>query len=312
MKASAVNSKTHFSCFDSPASDERALREVFDRIASFTIGAEEEYFLVDPESYELTPAAEFALARGDGDGRIAAELRAAQIEAITPVCITVPELKRELTSIRSLLAAGLADSAFLVAAGTHPLALAPGAVTPRPRYRRLVAENPWAGNQVLTCGLHVHVAVGGAERALAVYNALRSYLPEIIALAANAPIFRGEDSGLATVRPKLNQVWPRAGVPPAFASWRDGRRLYALGAGGRRDAGRQPPVVGPAAPAEVRHDRDPGGRRPDAPRGLRDRGCARAEPRLRPRRPATTRASRFPSIQASGSSRTRGSPPVTA
>ncbi len=76
-------------------------------------------------------------------------------------------------------------------------------------------------SSVLTCGLHVHVAVGGAERALAVYNALRSYLPEIIALAANAPIFRGEDSGLATVRPKLNQVWPRAGVPPAFASWRD-------------------------------------------------------------------------------------------
>ncbi len=49
MKASAINSKTHFSCFDSPAADERALREVFDRIASFTIGAEEEYFLVDPE-----------------------------------------------------------------------------------------------------------------------------------------------------------------------------------------------------------------------------------------------------------------------
>ena len=205
----------------SPVPDERTLRDVFDRIASFTIGAEEEYFLVDPESYELIPAAQLVLEREEGDGRIAAELRAAQIEAITPVCATVRELQRELTSIRQLVSAGLTDAALVVAAGTHPLALAPGEVTRRLRYQRLVAQNPWAGKQVLTCGLHVHVAVGGADRALAVYNTLRSYLPEIIALAANAPIYRGEDSGLATVRPKLNQVWPRAGVPPSFGSWHE-------------------------------------------------------------------------------------------
>ena len=67
--------------------------------------------------------------------------------------------------------------------------------------------------------MHVHVAVSGADRALAVYNALRSYLPELLALGANSPLYCGEDSGLATVRAKLNQSWPRAGVPPAFASW---------------------------------------------------------------------------------------------
>jgi carboxylate-amine ligase len=74
---------------------------------------------------------------------------------------------------------------------------------------------------MLTCGLHVHVAVGGLERTLAVYNALRTYLPEIVALGANAPFYRGEDSGLATVRPTLNAFKPRSGLPPAFASWRE-------------------------------------------------------------------------------------------
>jgi carboxylate-amine ligase len=63
------------------------------------------------------------------------------------------------------------------------------------------------------------VAVSGAERALAVHDALRSYLPEIVALSANAPYHRGGDSGLATVRPKVNTCWPRFGIPPAFSSW---------------------------------------------------------------------------------------------
>ena len=67
----------------------------------------------------------------------------------------------------------------------------------------------------------MHVAVSGADRALAVYNALRSYLPELLALGANAPYYGGEDTGLATVRAKLNQSWARSGVPPAFASWRE-------------------------------------------------------------------------------------------
>jgi carboxylate-amine ligase len=65
----------------------------------------------------------------------------------------------------------------------------------------------------------VHVAVRPADRALAVYNALRSYLPELLALAANAPFYEGRDTGLATVRPKLNELLPRQGVPPSIPSW---------------------------------------------------------------------------------------------
>jgi glutamate---cysteine ligase / carboxylate-amine ligase len=200
---------------------ERTLREAFDRIAPFTIGAEEEFLLVDALGHAPLPAAERLLAASEGDRRICPELRASQIESVSPICVSVADVQRELASVRRLLAERLGSSGHLVGAGTHPLSLCPGPVSDMPRYRDIARDHPWAAAHTMTCGLHVHVAVGGADRTLAVYNAMRGYLPELIALAANAPIYRGEESGLATVRPKLNQFLPRAGVPPAFGSWRE-------------------------------------------------------------------------------------------
>ncbi len=200
---------------------EQELRQRFETITPFTIGAEEELMLVDPDRGALLPEAECALALAGSDERLKGELRASQLETATPTCIAVADVGRELASVRRLVTGRLRGSASLLAAGTHPLALGPGPISAAPRYEDIAAHHPWAARHVLTCGLHVHVSVGGGERTLAVYNALRSYLPEIVALAANAPFYRGEDSGLATVRPKLNECWPRAGVPPAFASWRE-------------------------------------------------------------------------------------------
>src|SRR5262245_28004994 len=204
-----------------PQALEQRLRSLFDRVAPFTVGAEEELLLVDAHTLLPAPAAEYALALGAGDRRLAGELRSAQVEAMTPVCVSVADVARELASIRRLVATGLGPDVLVVGAGAHPLTRDPGPISSAQRYRRLAAEHPWAAQTALTCGLHVHVAVSGADRALAVYNALRSYLPELLALGANAPFHGGEDSGLATVRAKLNQAWPRAGVPPAFASWRE-------------------------------------------------------------------------------------------
>ena len=140
---------------------------------------------------------------------------------MSPVCVSVADVARELASIRRLVARGPRPRRLVVGTGAHALTRDPGPVSSAQKYRRIAADHPWAAQNVLTCGLHVHVAVSGADRALAVYNALRSYLPELLALGANAPFYGGEDSGLATVRAKLNQSWPRAGVPPAFASWRE-------------------------------------------------------------------------------------------
>jgi len=209
------------------------LRARFDGAASFTVGAEDELLLVDADTLRPSPAGERALTLADGDPRVTGELRASQVEAVTPVCVSAADVARELASVRRLLALGLArDGVLVVGAGTHPLALAPGPLARTHRSRTLARQHPWAAANVLTCGLHVHVAVGGADRALAVHDALRSYLPELIALGANAPYHRGEDSGLATVRPKLNGAWPRGGVPPAFRSWRDFSEFVVWGRDG--------------------------------------------------------------------------------
>jgi carboxylate-amine ligase len=204
-----------------PQALEQRLRSLFDRVAPFTVGAEEELLLIDAQTLLPAPAAEYALALGAGDRRLAGELRSAQVEAMTPVCVSVADVARELASIRRLVSRGLGPDVLVVGTGAHALTRDSGPMSSAQRYRRVAAENPWAANNVLTCGLHVHVAVSGADRALAVYNALRSYLPELLALGANAPYYGGEDTGLATVRAKLNQSWARSGVPPAFASWRE-------------------------------------------------------------------------------------------
>ena len=174
-----------------------------------------------PGRSQPAPAAEYALALGAGDRRLAGELHSAQVEAMTPVCVSVADVARELASIRRLVARGLGPDVLVVGTGAHALTSEPGPLSSATKYRKIAADHPWAARSVLACGLHVHVAVSGADRALAVYNALRSYLPELLALGANSPFYRGEDSGLASVRAKVNQGWPRAGVPPAFASWRD-------------------------------------------------------------------------------------------
>ena len=194
-------------------------RSRFDDALPFTLGLEEELLLVHAETGLLVPAVEDALATVQGDRRYTTELRAAQIELVTPVCAAVADARRELASARHYLVERLPAGVRIAGAGTHPTALGDGPVTLRPRYETIASECAWAVRQPPTCGLHVHVAVPGAERALAVYNALRSYLPEIAALATNSPFHAGEDKGLASVRAKLHEALPRSGVPPAFSSW---------------------------------------------------------------------------------------------
>jgi carboxylate-amine ligase len=195
------------------------LRAVFDAAPELTVGVEEELMLVDPERLDLFPAAEWVLNAIDGDDRYHRELRASQLEIVTRVCSTAADACRELSSARRELVSALGNDAHILCAGTHPTSRAWGDITPLDRYRAIADEYTWAANRSLVCGLHVHVAVGGGERSLAVYNAMRSFLPELGALAANSPYFEGADTGLSSIRPYLNKAFPRAGVPPAFESW---------------------------------------------------------------------------------------------
>jgi carboxylate-amine ligase len=84
---------------------------------------------------------------------------------------------------------------------------------------QIAHEYQWAARRGLAWGLHIHVAISGAERALAVHDAVRQYLPELAALAGNSPFHEGRDTGLHSVRPKLAEAFPRQGIPPAWHTW---------------------------------------------------------------------------------------------
>lgn len=191
----------------------------FSRATPATVGLEEELILLDPTSLEPVGVIDAILAVLGPDTRFKTELRAAQVELVTPVCQSVDEACAELSHARATLVERLDGRVRLLAAGTHPASVAPVAFTDRPRYAALTAANPWFARCGIPSALHVHVAIGDADEALAVYNAARSYLPEIAALAANSPFFEGRDTGLASSRLKLCEDSPRASVPPAFASW---------------------------------------------------------------------------------------------
>ena len=205
-----------------------ACRNAFDGVEPYTIGLEEELMVVAPDTLELsdTGAGLVALA---ADERIRPELRASQIELVTPVCRTAVEACAHLDELRHRVAETAAGTALLAAAGTHPFSFGAGRISRGGRNELLVEEYEWAAVETFACGLHVHVALGDAGRALAVYNAVRSYLPEVAALAANSPFLRGRDTGLASIRPKLNEAFPREGIPPVFASWEEYADLVRWG-----------------------------------------------------------------------------------
>jgi carboxylate-amine ligase len=194
-------------------------RAAFAHERSFTLGVEEELLLVDPVSFELAPAVDEVVPLLGGDPRFARELRPSQLETVSRVCATAADACREMAAARRDLVAAVAGRYRLVASGTHPWSTAWGVITEGEHYRRIADEYTWAAQRSLACGLHVHVAVDDPDRALAVFNAMRSYLPELAALTANSPYFEGHDIGMCSIRPKLNDAFPRSGIPPAFRSW---------------------------------------------------------------------------------------------
>jgi carboxylate-amine ligase len=195
------------------------LHAIFDAPAPFTVGIEEELMLLDPATLDLAPRAAELLARVEGDPRFKLELPAAQLEILSAPLPGAAEVEAFLGEARRDLAAAADGLVRLGAAGVHPFAAEAGPLNESERYRRTIEEYGPIAQRQLVFGLQVHVCVRGAERALAVYNGLRNRLPELLALAANGPFYRGEDTGLATVRPKVCELLPRQGVPPALWSW---------------------------------------------------------------------------------------------
>nr|MBA3326994.1 YbdK family carboxylate-amine ligase [Solirubrobacterales bacterium] len=196
------------------------LRAPFDAATPLTVGVEEELMLVDAETLDLAPRAPELLRALGGDERFKLELPAAQLEVITAPAARVSDAAGALARGRSDLATVAAAAGLrVIGAGAHPFASAVGELNAGERYDATRAEYGEMAYRQLVCGLHVHVAVGDADRALAVHDSLRSHLPELAALAASAPFHEGRDTGLASMRPKIAELLPRQGVPPALGGW---------------------------------------------------------------------------------------------
>jgi len=186
------------------------LRATFDAPEPFTVGVEEEITILDPVTLQPAEHAEDVVG-----GPIKRELPASQVELATAPARRVCEVIAELRAGRERVA----ERATAIAAGVHALAPPLGKLNAGPRYDAILADYGDVARAQLVCALQVHVAVGSAEATLHVHNALRSHLPELAALAANAPFFAGRDTGYASVRPLIGSLLPRQGVPPAIPSW---------------------------------------------------------------------------------------------
>jgi carboxylate-amine ligase len=204
------------------APDAGRLHRAFEAPAPLTVGLEDEAMLLDPQTLELAPVAGELLARlgeANGAGRFKAELPRAHLEVVTPPRDRVGEAVADLAAGRRALAHAAEGLARPASAAVHPFSSGIGEVNEHGRYGHVAREYGPVARCQLVCALQVHVALGDPGRTLAVYNALRSYLPELAALAANGPWYEGVDMEMASVRPKLCELLPRQGVPPAIGSW---------------------------------------------------------------------------------------------
>jgi glutamate---cysteine ligase / carboxylate-amine ligase len=184
----------------------------------FTIGVEEEFLTVDAKSLELRPRADRVLAatRPVLGSAVQAELNLAQIEVATPVCDSLDVLEAELRRARAALAAGAATrNSAIVATGTHPCAQwVSQAITPADRYLELEEDYQQLAREQLICGCHVHVGIDDPDRAIRIMDRVRSWVPVLLAFAANSPYWQGVDTGYASYRTQVFDRWPTAGPAP--------------------------------------------------------------------------------------------------
>ena len=185
-----------------------------------TFGVEEEFLLVDPRTGEPAPRNTAVAREAERRGiTLQLELSSCQVETTSTVAATSAELGEELTRSRRAAAhAAEASGVQLLASGLPPATPHKFPVTDTERYRRIGAAFGMIAHEQGICGCHVHVEVPDRAAAVHVSNWLRPWLPSLLALSANSPVYRNADSGYASWRSVLWRRWPTAGPPPFFPS----------------------------------------------------------------------------------------------
>ena len=209
----------------SPEEQIALAREQFESATDLTVAVEEEFAVLDPETLDLTNRFEELQAGAQGtplEEHLVGELIASEVEIRTGRCDSFDEVAARLGERRAQLFE-LADSVGvgLAATGTHPWSpWQEQRIIDTPHYRRndeILRYVVWRNN---TFGLHVHVAINGPDRAIAVCNGLRNFLPELLAVSASSPFVEAVNSGLHSARTEIfTKMFPRCGVPDAYDGW---------------------------------------------------------------------------------------------
>ena len=190
----------------------------------FTIGVEEEFQIIDPESLELrshvVQLLSSAAARGVGD-LVKQEMHQSIVETGTKICENVSELRLEMHRTRSeLVLAAESTGLRVAAAGTHPFSSwIDQVISPGERYQHIVEEMGQLARSLLIFGMHVHIAMPDKQTTIDMMNMVRYFLPHLLALSTSSPFWMGRNTGLKSFRTTVFRRFPRTGIPEVFESW---------------------------------------------------------------------------------------------
>ena len=189
----------------------------------FTLGIEEELMICDGESLDLMQGIEQILDALEGElpGKVKPELMQSVLEIATEPSRTVSEAGEELGELRRMVRQVAERIGLAIgAAGTHPSArYEDQLIVDRDRYRELAEELGWIAEQELIFGTHVHIGIDDPEKAIYVADGMRGYLPLLLGMSSNSPLWKGRVTGMMSSRTPVFRAFPRVGIPPYYGTW---------------------------------------------------------------------------------------------
>lgn len=189
----------------------------------FTLGIEEEYQVIDPETRELVSHEQKIVeaAHRHMEDQVKAEMHQAVVEVGTNICKDIKDAREQVSYLRRTVCSIAKDLGYRIgAAGTHPFsAWQKQMLTPNPRYNEIIRELQDTARSNLIFGLHVHVGIEDKSMALHIVNSIRYFLPHIYALSTNSPFWEGRNTGFKSFRSKIFDKFPRTGIPDSFESY---------------------------------------------------------------------------------------------
>src|SRR5919108_1612762 len=192
---------------------------------SFSIGIEEEYQIIDPQTRELKSYITEMLEAGKMTLReqVKAELHQSIVEVGTKVCLTAAEAREELVRLRKgVMELAGRNGLKIAAAGTHPFSSwIEQEITPFERYAGVKQDMQILAQQLLIFGTHVHIGIEDPEFLIDAMNVVRYFMPHVLCLSTSSPFWVGQDTGLKSYRSIVFRNFPRTGIPPYFASYSD-------------------------------------------------------------------------------------------